>query len=306
MSNGDACAICLEVVQLRGGGVPLHSPGCCGKWFHQKCIVEYVNAGADNTTSKCPSCRSDFEVPPWMRAVPQVPAQQVSAQPFQFQQLPAPPPQPTSFFGMIPRLFSSSSAGATQAPIPNVARTSNPFAFGGRSIVNNTDVTEDLLPEINASTNVATAREKNIRKLQSSISITMTPEYDIIGLSAADAFSVRVGLQYNDSGTDSNTTAETDAKAPGESSETGKSATSPSKDSALTLSTVGLDVVCILDNSGSMTGSKLRSLKTAMEFVIQSLGPNDRYFCSNLVLPTFCILYSNNFCLQQTRGLLLQ
>jgi len=105
----------------------------------------------------------------------------------------------------------------------------------------------------------------------------MTPEYDVMGLSAAEAFSVRVGLQYNDSGrTDAKSTADTDAKAPGDSSEAGKSASSPAKDAAVPLSTVGLDVVCILDNSGSMEGSKLSSLKTAMEFVIQSLGPNDR------------------------------
>ena len=59
--------------------------------------------------------------------------------------------------------------------------------------------------------------------------------------------------------------------------EAGKSDLSPAKDIAVPPSTVGLDVVCILDNSGSMQGSKLKSLKTAMEFVIQSLGPNDRY-----------------------------
>lgn len=39
---------------------------------------------------------------------------------------------------------------------------------------------------------------------------------------------------------------------------------------------VPLDVVCVLDNSGSMQGSKIASLKRAMEFVIQTLGPNDR------------------------------
>ena len=34
--------------------------------------------------------------------------------------------------------------------------------------------------------------------------------------------------------------------------------------------------MCVLDNSESMKGSKLESLKKAMEFVIQTLGPNDR------------------------------
>lgn len=276
MSNGDACAICLEVVQLRGGGVPLHSPGCCGKWFHQKCMVEYVNAGADNTHAKCPSCRADFEVPPWMRTVPApqipaqpLPAQQVQAPTFQFQQLPAPPPPPSSFgFSFIPRLFSGGSAANTPAPNPFVVRS------GASNNISTANATEELLPEISASTDIATAREKNIRELQSLISIIMTPEYDVIGLSAAEAFSVQVGLRYNDSVAHTKTTAAIDGKVPGE--EVGKSDSSPAKDAAVQPSTVGLDVVCILDNSGSMQGSKLKSLKTAMEFVIQSLGPNDR------------------------------
>ena len=37
-----------------------------------------------------------------------------------------------------------------------------------------------------------------------------------------------------------------------------------------------LDLVCILDNSGSMGGEKIESLKNAMKFVIRSLGSNDR------------------------------
>eukprot|EP01036_Dinobryon_divergens_P028637 gene28637-37617_t len=256
-SSGDACAICLEVVQLRGGGVPLHSPGCCGKWFHQKCIVEYVHAGV-GSTAKCPSCRSDFEVPPWMRTTPQILAHQVPAQPvhaqpvpvqqFQFQQSAAPPPPPSSsFFG---RLFSSRSSPAD----------------GG----------EDLLPVVSTLTDVSAAREKNIRDLQKSISITMTPEYNVIGLSAVDAFSVRVGLQYNENGVTETISTDVVGNCSGDSPQLGKTSASPAKDTAANPSTVGLDIVCILDNSGSMTGSKLESLKTAMKFVIQSLGSNDR------------------------------
>jgi hypothetical protein len=256
-SSGDVCAICLEVVQLRGGGVPLHSPGCCGKWFHQKCMVDYVNTGV-NSTAKCPSCRSDFEVPPWMRTTPQILAHQVPAQPVHAQPVPAqqfqfqPPPTPSSYFGLIPRLFSSSRP----------------------TLSSPTDGAEDLLPAVSASTDVSAAREKNIRDLQKSISITMTPEYNVIGLSAVDAFSVRVGLQYNENGV-TETSTDIVGKCAGDSPQVEKTSASPAKDTAATPSTVGLDIVCILDNSGSMTGSKLESLKTAMKFVIQSLGSND-------------------------------
>eukprot|EP01032_Pedospumella_encystans_P009248 gene9248-10904_t len=45
---------------------------------------------------------------------------------------------------------------------------------------------------------------------------------------------------------------------------------------AATPQSVPVDIVCVLDNSESMKGSKLESLKKAMEFVIQTLGPNDR------------------------------
>jgi len=38
----------------------------------------------------------------------------------------------------------------------------------------------------------------------------------------------------------------------------------------------GLDVVCVLDNSGSMSGSKIDNLKRAMEFVISTLTDQDR------------------------------
>ena len=273
-ASGDACAICLEVVQLRGGGVPLHSPGCCGKWFHQKCIVDYVNAGVDSSVAKCPSCRSDFEVPPWMRTnvTPQMPAQQVPAAQFQFQQLPVPPP-PSSIFGMIPRLFRSAIPTPVAQPAQPIRNNARAARFGGASIfAHPTEFVEDLLPEINVSTDVSTVREQNIRDLQKSISITMTPEYDVIGLSAAEAFSVRVGLQYNEN-VATETSTDVVGKSAGDSPQTGKL---PAKETAVPQSTVGLDIVCILDNSGSMTGSKLESLKTAMKFVIQSLGSNDR------------------------------
>lgn len=39
---------------------------------------------------------------------------------------------------------------------------------------------------------------------------------------------------------------------------------------------VGVDIVAVLDISGSMTGDKLDHMKAAMNKVIEKLGPNDR------------------------------
>ncbi|EPS73671.1 hypothetical protein M569_01084 [Genlisea aurea] len=48
------------------------------------------------------------------------------------------------------------------------------------------------------------------------------------------------------------------------------------KPSSRTMPRAPVDLVTVLDTSGSMAGSKLALLKRAMGFVIQNLGPNDR------------------------------
>ena len=260
----ESCAFCLEAVLLRGGGIPLYTPGCCGKFFHQKCIVDYVNTVLHNSAAKCPSCRSSFEVPPWMRFAQNNP--------------PNPrPPRGNPFaltnagpsFGIAVPSFGA-GAGFT---VP-VAPTNSLFTFGATMPLPTTggfappqsntgfvgEITEELLTEVlNTPTDVSATREQNITDLQSSISISATPEYNVIGLGAKDAFYVRVGIHYQE---------RLAATAPNPSAGVGSVAVTPS--------TVALDIVCVLDNSGSMNGSKLANLKSAMNFVIQSLGPNDR------------------------------
>jgi len=243
---GETCAFCLEAVLLRGGGIPLHSPGCCGKLFHQKCIIEYVSTGLYSSTAKCPSCRSSFDVSPWMRSLQST----VTVNP---------PPPPPSF----------PQGGLNFGGIPTRRNMSN--AFIGDSV-------EELLPDVlNAATDVSAARAQNIADLQSSISISSTPEYNVIGLGAKDAFYVRVGIQYQErlnAGVSINGTVLTDS--PEVENPTFGVAFDAKDANIPPPSTVALDIVCVLDNSGSMTGAKLSSLKSAMNFVIQSLGPNDR------------------------------
>ena len=52
-AKGAVCCLCLETANARGGGVALVSPGCCGKWFHSRCMEELVKNG----NGLCPCCR---------------------------------------------------------------------------------------------------------------------------------------------------------------------------------------------------------------------------------------------------------
>lgn len=51
----DECAICLQPTAGRGG-IPIMSPGCCGKFFHQPCMDQMIANG----NSSCPNCRAAF------------------------------------------------------------------------------------------------------------------------------------------------------------------------------------------------------------------------------------------------------
>lgn len=58
------CGICLEAAQLRGGGRVLYSAGCCGAWFHQRCInAMKSSSNAESRMQEivdccCPMCRA--------------------------------------------------------------------------------------------------------------------------------------------------------------------------------------------------------------------------------------------------------
>lgn len=293
--SGESCAFCLEAVRLRGGGIPLYSPGCCGKFFHQKCIVDYVNTVLHNSAAKCPSCRSSFEVPPWMRFAqnnPPNPPQRVgNRNPFALTNAGPSFGVAVPSFGaggsfavpVAPAFSFGATTNITSTPMPKSSLFVTPFGsqpntgFGSGSAGSAGfvgDIAEELLTEVlNTPTDVNATRQQNINDLQSSISISATPEYNVIGLGAKDAFYVRVGIHYQDS---------LAANAPNVALEVGNPSAGAgiavtAKDAAVPpSSTVALDIVCVLDNSGSMNGSKLANLKSAMNFVIQSLGPNDR------------------------------
>jgi len=242
MSDTENCSICLGEVKVKGGGVPLFTPGCCGKWLHQKCVEEYVKTAVD---TKCPSCRQNFQAPAWMLRSPSLVAPQGIFT------LPVPP--------VVPQRVS--------APAPPQASW-NPFRRIGAmmgsttSTAANTLENEDVLPETIDRT--STDSNSAIEHIQSSINIVTTPEYSCVGINAIPSFHVRVSLNYDDS-----PITQMDVKS--------KSSSDVPEISKKTISSkTALDIVCILDNSGSMQGTKMDSLKAAMRFVVSTLGPNDR------------------------------
>ncbi|ORY49578.1 hypothetical protein BCR33DRAFT_713893 [Rhizoclosmatium globosum] len=56
METTEECAICLEILERRGG-VPIVNPGC-GHDLHLQCLVDYQNSGKET----CPSCRKEFVI----------------------------------------------------------------------------------------------------------------------------------------------------------------------------------------------------------------------------------------------------
>lgn len=85
----------------------------------------------------------------------------------------------------------------------------------------------------------------SVQPQQQKLEVTMFPEFSPVSKSASeDAFSVLIHL-----------------KAPGPHTQNSRAP---------------VDLVTVLDISGSMSGSKLVLLKRAMGFVIQNLGPSDR------------------------------
>lgn len=87
-------------------------------------------------------------------------------------------------------------------------------------------------------------KQKNIEQRggeSSKMSIVLVPEFKSISFSAMESFYLRCGIKHD---------------------------VESSKKSAI-------DLICVLDSSGSMSGDKIYSLKDAMSFIIGSLGDDD-------------------------------
>jgi Mg-chelatase subunit ChlD len=241
----DNCAICLATAAAKGGEF-LVTPGCCGKWFHQSCIVEMQNAGKNF----CPACRAPFPTPVVAPAAPVVspPPAVISPPPAAFffpppqQLMQQPMPQQTaasSATGIFSRIFGSRrpSAGTTSGGDAafDVASYSNHLA-------EDEIVGEKAVP---IPTKALAKADPGSPQRDDLLTISLSPEYTEETLAAKSPFYVRVSTAFTPS------TTMNEEKTP-------------------------LDVVCVLDNSGSMSGSKIDNLKAAMEFVVSTLTDKDR------------------------------
>jgi Mg-chelatase subunit ChlD len=278
----ESCCICLATTRIRDGNEFLVTPGCCGKWFHQSCINEMKKVGK----KFCPACRKAFPtnsissssavvsppLPPGGASsvvAPVVVSPASAATNQRHQQVPAPGRQPRfTATGLFARMFGcgnfssdlsnpatgcssslpESTAGGAAVllppPIPEPTLTTNPLE-------------EDLVTienEVKSKSNTASKKQSlnsssaPADSSQQPLQITLTPEYTTTSSDEKFPFYVRVNILCDI------TTAE----------------------DATEVRTSGLDVVCLLDNSGSMSGSKLANLKRAMEFVVSTLNEKDR------------------------------
>lgn len=220
----DICCICFGNAVARGGEF-LVTPGCCGKWFHQSCIVQLRSAGK----SECPHCRTPF------------PADDVKITPNAI--LPLPPPSTVI-----------SPAPAVAAPVESpLRRTLWSWTSMNRSTPANKNVSRPVVSSSSAGPSSSAMEEDPAATLSTaaepperndfSLEISITPEYPVISTEEVEPFYARVNTRFHD-------------------------CTSRNRQP--------LDVVCILDNSGSMAGQKILFLKRAMQFVLSVLGDQDR------------------------------
>lgn len=117
--------------------------------------------------------------------------------------------------------------------------------FNISSIFGLSSISLELEDPVDPHNQVSNDSTNDITNHSSVVSITSTPEYPQVSIEGKPNFYVRVSLKYEDNEILSN------KKSP-------------------------IDIVCVLDVSGSMTGTKIKSLIHAMCFVVDSLGPKDR------------------------------
>lgn len=243
----DVCAICLAAANPRGGGEFLTSPGCCGKWFHQSCIEDMKKAGKNF----CPACIKPFPASPTFTA-PTVAG-------------PVPAPFPPSPFNNAAAYNQGTLAWG---PPAQISPPQNVFSFGNTNVqpqptatgifarYNSASQAPPMSGSLQEDEIVATetpvkAATKSVSKgdepKADELQINIIPEYPAEGLAAKFPFHARVSVVF-----------------------------SPDQTALQEQPRNGLDVVCVLDNSGSMSGSKIDNLKRAMEFVISTLTDQDR------------------------------
>ncbi|XP_043701250.1 E3 ubiquitin-protein ligase WAV3-like [Telopea speciosissima] len=230
------CAICLATM-TPGHGLAIFTAECSHS-FHFQCIASNVKHGSQT----CPVCRAKWKEVPF-----QVPSSDLNEK---ARINPLDWPQDDAWMTVLRRL---------PPPRPDSHRhiASSPLQAPEPSLFNDDDLL-DIQPQL--AERISSSSDDLDKNSNRTMELKTYPEVSAVSrLTSLDSFNVLIHL-----------------KAPVASS--GQSIGRGQADMPATslTSRAPVDLVTVLDVSGSMAGTKLALLKRAMGFVIQNLGPSDR------------------------------
>jgi Mg-chelatase subunit ChlD len=237
-------AICMICSQDKSKNPVAMEPGCCGRWVHLDCLKLILSAGG----TRCPSCSVEFPESLRQLGSQPLPQQQLHAYPvveaFPFQQQQQQHPQ-----------FVPPPVPVDNNPPLRAIRTPNNI-FGSRNSVSGVDARvlakfpEDPIEPWNPVV-ISELKSSPDDSTTSSISTQCIAEVPELSLGSARGFSAVVSLAAS-ANTGVNNEVRMETRPP-------------------------MDIVCVLDISGSMgSDHKLENLKHAVDYIRGELSENDR------------------------------
>ncbi|CAF3879577.1 unnamed protein product [Rotaria sp. Silwood1] len=251
----DECSICLS--SLTQQGLDIFTTACKHQ-FHFQCLAKNVQA----QNNECPLCRTRLDslvniLNASSTTNQSLPIQQVSTQPIIPIQTSPPPANNTGVWGTLTKSLSNAfswiSGGSNRA-----ASSSN--HNNAQSIFNfstDTSSSEDLIDEEAVrilSARINAARQQSIEDYSQFPLITTTTTLEF-------------GAQ--ESTKESNIFGMVTLKAPSLLSKT-------ASEKELDELHVPLDLICVVDQSGSMSGDKIALLKDTLNYIVDQMGSLDR------------------------------
>lgn len=271
-SSRRTCAICLDAMKP-GHGHALFTAEC-SHTFHFPCIASNVKHG----NRVCPVCRAKWKEVPFQGPPTEALRAGIRISPVDWPQheswttvlhrLPPPrPPLPQAARHVIePNVFNddeplelrTSGASRPEEEDRNEPNANISMSVGSSEFVDSRGVTT---PE---QTRGLERSEDDTKSVQ----LVTFPEFAAVpGPEACEKFTVLVHLKAPSS---------TAKQLHTEQIERTRNIVNPSQASDTPRDRAPIDLVTVLDVSGSMAGTKLALLKRAMGFVIHNLGPMDR------------------------------
>ncbi|KAL3520718.1 hypothetical protein ACH5RR_018867 [Cinchona calisaya] len=235
-SSKKTCSICLASM-IRGDGHAIFTAECSHS-FHFHCIASNVKHG----NQICPICRAKWNEIPLQCPSLEPPSGRARVNPIDW-------PQHNPSMSVVRRL---------PPPRPNPNRLNAPPLLAPEPAIFNDDESldnqYDSFERNSSSKSIVGNDDQRIMKIKTYTEVPAVPRYN-----ASDNFTILINL-----------------KAPAPNSSENVSRNQANSPQVSQTSRAPVDLVTVLDVSGSMAGTKLALLKRAMGFVIQNLGPNDR------------------------------